>query len=93
MEAVPHVSPESTWVFLINHGGEQLSFNTRTARTFGPVPPYPIVLEIALAGRSGPKRVSAAGADLAFELDTGSGILSVPLTMDIIWRVVQIDWE
>ena len=91
VEVVAHANTDTTWAFLINHGGEQLSFSSRTARTFDFVPPYPAALEIRdPAGRS-PKAVTIRGE--AVEWNSDNGVVRIPQVADSIWRVVRVDWE
>ena len=91
VEVVAHTSTDSTWAFLINHGGEQLSFSMKTARTFDVVPPYPVTLEVRDPAGRAPRAVTVAGVPAAW--DTQGGVVRVPQVADSIWRVVRVDWE
>ena len=46
MEVVAHANAASTWLFLINHGGEQLNGKQRWARRSRRSPPYPVTLQV-----------------------------------------------
>lgn len=91
VEPVPHVDKDATWVFLINHGGEQLAFNSRAARTFTCVPPYPVTLEACIPPGREVADVTVAGESIPFTVE--GGLVRIPQTMDVIWRVVKIAWK
>jgi len=95
VEIVTHVSEETTWAFLINHGGEQLNggldFSVRGARTFAPVPPFPVTLEIRDPFGRKPDAVTTKGEPLPWAPNKGA--VEIPMTMDRFWRVVRVDWK
>ena len=92
VEIVAHANASTTWAFLINHGGEQLcgSPGKAWARTFAPVPPYPIRVEIRDASGRTPATVTAVGEPVPFSV--ADGTVEMDLTMDTIWRVLRVDW-
>jgi hypothetical protein len=91
VEVVAHTTQDAVWAFLINHGGEQLCHGSAASRVFEWVPPYPIVLEIAIPEGRTVAGVSCAGEPLAYEID--DGVLRIPQTMDRLWRVVKVEWK
>jgi hypothetical protein len=91
VELAPYVNGDSTWAILINHGGEQMTMETRTARTFAHVPPYPVELRVARPDGRAARGVFVKGTPVAF-MSTPSRIM-IPLVMDSIWKVVRVDWE
>lgn len=91
VEAVPYCTANATWVYLINHGGEQLCRATGTSRVFEWVPPYPVTLELKIAPGRSVARAVCAGEPLDFQ--TVDGTLRVPVVMDQIWRVIEVHWD
>lgn len=92
VEIVAHASDKATWAFLINHGGEQLFSAQRTARTLGPVPPYPVTVEIRVPAGRGVASVLVDGEQVPCP-DTDEGALHLSLLMDRVWLVVQVLWR
>jgi hypothetical protein len=91
VEAVPHVSARATWVFLINHGGEQIGLSQRTARTFAQVPHFPITVEVRIPPGREPKSVSAGAKRVAWTRE--GSVLRAKLTLSGIWTVVKAVWR
>ena len=91
VEAVPHTSERATWVFLINHGGEQIGLSQRTARTFAQVPAFPVTVEMRVPAGRTPATVTAGGKPLAWTQE--GPVLRVPLTLDALWTVVKAVWR
>ena len=90
VEVVAHVAAQTTWVFLINHGGEQLSGERRWSRVLPPLPPYPVTLRVRdTAGRQ-PAAVTAGGKPLRWQLRDGA--VQIRLRLATTWRIVRIDW-
>lgn len=90
VEIVPHVSPQATWAFLINHGGEQLASLQQTARTFAPPPPYPVTVELRVPRGREPESVTVGGRRATW-IREGS-TLHLSLKLDRIWTVVKVVW-
>ncbi len=90
VEITVHTTPGSLWAILINHGGEQLCFGSHTARTFAPVPPYPVRLEVTIPAGKNASGVTCDGQ--ALEHTVEGSVLRIPVVMDRIWRIVRIDW-
>jgi hypothetical protein len=91
VEVVAHANARTTWLFLVNHGGEQLNGRRTWARTFAPVPPYPIVLEVRDAAARQPRAVTGLGGGLDYGMQ-GDAVM-IPLTMNRIWDVVRVEWK
>jgi hypothetical protein len=91
VEAVPHLSERATWVFLINHGGEQIGLSQRTARTFASVPHFPIVVEVRIPPDRVPKSVTVG--DQRVNWTQEDAVLRVELTLDGIWTVLKAVWR
>jgi hypothetical protein len=91
VEAVAHVNARTTWVFLLNHGGEQLVGNQRWARTFAPPPAYPITVRVRDAAGRAPRAVSVAGRPARSAVRDGA--VTVSLRLAAFWRILRVDWE
>jgi len=93
VEGVLHENKESSWIFIMNHGGEQYSNNPgnqqKWARTFEPLPAFPIRIELA-AKNQNPKNVSSMGKTIEYSLKNGKVIIK--MKADAIWKALKIDW-
>ncbi len=91
VEVVAHVAPETTWAFLINHGGEQLSGERRWSRVLPTLPPYPVILRMRDAKGRLPAAVSSGGKALRWGQHQDA--VEIRLRMSTVWRIVRIDWD
>ena len=91
VEVVVHANQNTTWAFLINHGGEQLTRGRAWSRTFAPVPPFAIRLEIRVPSGRTPASVTWAGEAVPWCLAGES--LVIEQNLDAIWRVFRVDWR
>jgi hypothetical protein len=91
VEIVPHVSAAATWAFLINHGGEQLSFSQRTARTSAVVPPYPITVELRIPAGRIPGPAALDGEPV--EGTVAGQVLRFDLIAERLWAVLKVVWD
>ena len=94
VEGVLHESKESSWIFILNHGGEQFSNNPgnqqKWARTFEPLPAFPIKIEIAVRNKK-PKNVSCMGKKIEYSQKNGK--LTIEIKADTIWKALKINWQ
>ena len=90
IEIVAHENAESTWVFLIHHGGEQLIGERRWARTFEPMPARAV--QVAIRDRQGdlPDTVTMRGE--AIPWGEKDGAVMIPMVLDRVWSVLRVDW-
>lgn len=91
VEVVVQRTEQSTWIILINHGGEQLNGDGRWSRVLPPLPAYPYTLEVRDGERRQPASVICDEALLPHDLVDDVTIISGEL--DAGWRVIRIDWE
>jgi len=91
VELVVHANAASTWLFLVNHGGEQLNGRYGWTRTFMPVPAFPVTLEVRSPSGNTPQRVTRTGRSVK-RWSFAGGTVTISLTMDTIWSVIRIDW-
>lgn len=93
VEGVLHKSEKSSWVFLINHGGEQYSGNPgdikKWTRTFEPLPPFPIRVELT-ADNKQPDSVLCMGEKIDYSIANGK--IVIEMTLDKIWKAIRINW-
>jgi len=90
VECVAYRNAKTTWVVLVNHGGEQVNVSHPWARMFEPVPPFETVLRLG-ADRREPSAVTVGGTPAAWK-KAGQNI-TVPVRMDAIWKIVRVDWK
>jgi hypothetical protein len=90
VEVVLHRTEQSTWLILINHGGEQLNGDGRWSRVLPPLPAYPYTLEV----RDGESRKpeSVVCGDELVPYDFVDDVITVRGVLDTGWRVVRVDW-
>jgi len=91
VEVVAHASDNTTWAFLVNHGGEQLNGERQWARTLAPVPGFPIILKVRDAAGRVPQAVTVKGAPIGWTLTEGA--VEMEMSLDEVWRVVRVDWK
>ena len=91
VELVAHGNENTTWAFLINHGGEQLVPAERAwSRTFTPLPAFPVTLRICDASGREPKSVTAGAKGISWTMKAGA--VEIAMAVDEIWRIVRVNW-
>jgi len=91
VEVVAHGNGESTWAFLVHHGGEQLTGESGWARTLAPLPSRAVEIMIRDPLGREPGVVSLLGQAIPWELKDGE--VTIKLVLDRIWSLVRVDWK
>jgi hypothetical protein len=91
VEVVAHGNSESTWAFLVHHGGEQLTGHGGWARTFGPLPSRAVEVTIRDQLGRDPVSVNLLGEEVPWEQKDGAVLISVVL--DRAWSLIRVEWK
>ena len=92
IEIVAHANKKASGAFLINHVGEQLTDRAESWDwTFTPVPP--IRAAVRIRDREGRMPGSVSVAHRPTEWKARHSFVEVPLTMDTLWKVLQVNWQ
>jgi hypothetical protein len=90
VELTASANANSTWAFLVNHGGDQLVGDVHWSRVLPPPPPYPVKIELAAPADKKPERVTINAQPIAW--NSRENRVEIPLTMDAYWKIVRVDW-
>jgi hypothetical protein len=89
VELVVWENAQSTFVMLIQHGGEQAV--GQWSRSIGPPPQNEVKLYIGARRGSTPTAISLNGRSL--EIERTSEPIPCPLSLTQIWNLMRIDWH
>ena len=90
IEVVVQRTRQSTWLILVNHGGEQLNGDGRWSRVLSPLPAYPYTLEVQ--DDDGRRPASVVCGDELVTYDLVNDVVTIPGLLDAAWRVIRVDW-
>ena len=90
VDAVVRRTKDSTWIVLINHGGEEHFGSGRPwTRMLPPCPAYEITVEVR--DKRMPLQVNLNSKPCRYDR-TEYG-MRIPLVMDSLWKVIRLIWE